>query len=202
MADNDPIGPCPINKRHALGGGPPANTSPCRFDDQGTEQILADLDRVTTVDIARVIDGNQLQTTTTKLYTLQAFTSNAGTGTLPSAAVCLWRSDGTILKDAATGDGPVDAVFKTIARICAVNLKLLDYRVRAVTVGTDAQGEAYIEAEHAGRKLHARAVSTDIVEASALAYLEIINRTVSRDGRDRLLPTDVIAPSELLPATA
>ena len=63
MADNDLIGPCPIDKRHALGGGPPANTSPCRFDDQGTEQILADLDRVTTVDIARVIDGNQLQTT-------------------------------------------------------------------------------------------------------------------------------------------
>ena len=159
-------------------------------------KILADRKKeVYDADIESLAE-NQLQTTTTKLYTLQAFTSNAGTGTLPSAAVCLWRSDGTILKDAATGDGPVDAVFKTIARICAVNLKLIDYRVRAVTVGTDAQGEAYIEAEHAGRKLHARAVSTDIVEASALAYLEIINRMVSRDGRDRLLPTDVF------PATA
>ena len=159
-------------------------------------KILADRKKeVYDADIESLAE-NQLQTTTTKLYTLQAFTSNAGTGTLPSAAVCLWRSDGTILKDAATGDGPVDAVFKTIARICAVNLKLIDYRVRAVTVGTDAQGEAYIEAEHAGRKLHARAVSTDIVEASALAYLEIINRMVSRDGRDRLLPTDI------LPATA
>ena len=60
---NDAIGPCPIGKRHVLGSRPPANTSPCRFDDQGTEQILADLDRVTTVDVARVIDGNQLQAT-------------------------------------------------------------------------------------------------------------------------------------------
>ena len=165
-------------------------------------KVLADRKKeVYDADIESLAE-NQLQTTTTKLYTLQAFTSNAGTGTLPSAAVCLWRSDGTILKDAATGDGPVDAVFKTIARICGVNIKLIDYRVRAVTVGTDAQGEAYIEAEHAGRRLHARAVSTDIVEASALAYLEIINRMVSRDGRDRLLPTDVVAPSDLHPATA
>jgi 2-isopropylmalate synthase len=163
-------------------------------------KILADRKKeIYEADIESLAE-HQLQTGTAKLYTLQAFTSNAGTGTLPSAAVALWRSDGTMLKDAATGDGPVDAVFKTIARICNIQVKLTDYRIRAVTIGTDAQGEAYVEAEHLGRRYHARAVSTDIVEASALAYLEIINRMVSRDSRDRLKPTDNVA-TESTPAT-
>ena len=143
----------------------------------------------------------QLNPATAKKYTLQAFTCNAGTGTLPSAAVCLWRSDGQLLKDAATGDGPVDAVFKTLDRISGVQVKLVDYRVRAVTVGTDAQGEAYVEAEHHGRRLHARALSTDIVEASALAYLDIINRMLSRETRSRLTPYDSV-PTEVVPADA
>jgi 2-isopropylmalate synthase len=140
----------------------------------------------------------QLHTTTQKQWTLQAFTCNAGTGTLPSAAVCLWRSDGTICKDAAVGDGPVDAVFKALARITGTHLNLVDYRVRAVTVGTDAQGEATVEANYNGKRLSARAVSTDIIEASAMAYLDVINRVLSRQNRDRLKPTDNV-PQEVVP---
>ncbi|OWK36255.1 2-isopropylmalate synthase [Fimbriiglobus ruber] len=142
---------------------------------------------------------NQLHNSSQKMWTLQAFTCNAGTGTLPSAAVCLWRSDGTICKDAAVGDGPVDAVFKALDRITGTHIHVVDYRIRAVTIGTDAQGEAYVEADHGGRRMSARAVSTDIVEASAMAYLEIINRLVSRQTRDRLKPTDHV-PQELVPA--
>jgi 2-isopropylmalate synthase len=141
---------------------------------------------------------NQLHHTSKKMWTLQAFTCNAGTGTLPSAAVALWKSDGSICKDAAAGDGPVDAVFKAMERITGVHLTLVDYRVRAVSTGCDAQGEAYVEVEHDGRTLSARAVSTDIVEASAMAYLEIINRLVSRQSRNRLKPTDHV-PTEVVP---
>jgi 2-isopropylmalate synthase len=139
----------------------------------------------------------QLATEQTKEWLLHAFTCNAGTGTLPSAAVVLWRKDGTIVKDAAVGDGPVDAVFNVLDRITGVSVKLLDYRIRAVTVGTDAQGEAFIEAEYDGVKLSARAVSTDIVEASAVAYLEVINRAVSRNKKGRLKPTDNIPTHEV-----
>jgi 2-isopropylmalate synthase len=141
---------------------------------------------------------NALHNTAQKMWTLHAFTCNAGTGTLPSAAVCLWRSDGTIVKDAASGDGPVDAVFAALDRITGRHLNVVDYRVRAVTTGTDAQGEAYVEAEENGRRMSARAISTDIVEASALAYLEIVNRLVSRQVRDRLKPTDHVPP-EVVP---
>lgn len=55
-----------------------------------------------------------------------------------------------------------------------------DYRVRSVSVGEDAQGEAQVETEYEGRSVRGRAVSTDIIEASALAFLQIINRIATR----------------------
>ncbi|HEV3256693.1 MAG TPA: 2-isopropylmalate synthase [Gemmataceae bacterium] len=114
------------------------------------------------------------------LWTLESFHSSAGTGTLPTAAVCLRHADGHKVQDAACGDGPVDAVFKTIERITGVTVQVRDYQVRSVTLGEDAQGEASIEAEHDGRVFRGRAVSTDILEASALAFVEVINRTALR----------------------
>jgi 2-isopropylmalate synthase len=114
------------------------------------------------------------------IWTLEAVTCNAGSGTVPSAAVVLWHKDGTLFRDANVGDGPVDAVFKTIERITGIDLSLREYHVRSVTVGEDAQGEAQIEAEHHGRILRGRAVSTDIIEASALAFLQCINRALLR----------------------
>jgi 2-isopropylmalate synthase len=122
------------------------------------------------------------------LWTLEAFTCNAGSGTIPSAAVCLWHRDGNIVRDATVGDGPIDAVFKAIERITGVEVNLKDYTVRSVTVGEDAQGEAQIEAEHDGRTVRGRAVSTDIIEASALAFLQVINRILLRQQMPRMNP--------------
>jgi 2-isopropylmalate synthase len=122
------------------------------------------------------------------LWALEAFTCNAGSGTIPSAAVCLWNRDGTIHRDATVGDGPIDAVFKALERITGVEVKLKDYSVRSVTVGEDAQGEAQIEAEHNGRTVRGRAVSTDIIEASALAFLQVINRIALRQQMPRMNP--------------
>ena len=108
-----------------------------------------------------------------------------------SAAVVLWHGDGTIFREAAVGDGPVDAVFNAINRITNMKVEFLDYRVRSVTVGGDAQGEATVEVSHEGRQIAGRAVSTDIVEASAQAYLQVLNQIASRQLNPRLKPTDV-----------
>src|SRR5436305_7915307 len=78
------------------------------------------------------------------LWVLEAFTCNAGSGTIHSAAVCLWHQDGTIHRDASIGDGPVDAVFKAIERITGLEPTVRDYRVQSVTYGEDAQGEVHI----------------------------------------------------------
>lgn len=122
------------------------------------------------------------------LWTLEAFTCNAGSGTIPSAAVALWNRDGTIVREATVGDGPVDAVFKTIERITGFDVTLREYQVRSVTIGEDAQGEAQIEAEMDGKIVRGRGVSTDIIEASALAFLQVINRLALRQQHPRLNP--------------
>src|SRR5208283_5127066 len=80
-------------------------------------------------------------------WTLEAVTCNGGSGTVPSAAVVLWHKDGTMHRDACTGDGPIDAVLKTIERITGVEPRLCDFYVKSVTVGEDALGEAHVEAE-------------------------------------------------------
>jgi 2-isopropylmalate synthase len=120
------------------------------------------------------------------LWTLENFQVSAGSGMAPMAALCLRHADGRKLQDAALGDGPVDAVFKTIERITGVSVELRDFNVRSVSVGEDAQGEAHVEIEYEGRVAHGRAVSTDILEASAQAFLTAINRLALR--RPRLNP--------------
>jgi 2-isopropylmalate synthase len=134
------------------------------------------------------------------VWTLEAVTCNAGAATIPSAAVCLWHQGGTIYRDASLGDGPVDAVFKCIERITGIQVTLRDYRVRSVTVGEDAQGEAHVEAEYEGRMITGRGVSTDVIEASALAFVQVINRIVLRRAvGDRIRPTEA-PPREAAPA--
>ncbi len=134
------------------------------------------------------------------LWTLEAVTCNAGSATIPSAAVCLWHQDGTIIRQASLGDGPVDAVFKAIEQITGIEVQLRDYRVRSVTVGEDAQGEAHIEAEYNGRVINGRGVSTDIIEASALAFLQVINRIALRMAAEQRIHSTEAPPLE--PAAA
>ena len=142
---------------------------------------------------------NQLQAATGNLWTLVGFTSTAGTGSQTSAAVSLKHIDGTVRRDAAVGNGPIDALFKAINRVTRTEVKVVDYRVRSVSQDMDALGEANIEIEVGGKRSRARAVSMDVVEASALAYLEVVNRVASRQLRDRLKPTDNV-PTEVVPS--
>ncbi len=121
-------------------------------------------------------------------WTLEAFTCNAGSGTIPSAAVALWHNDGTIHREATVGDGPIDAVFNAIEKITGFDIELKEYSVRSVSVGEDAQGEAHVIAEFDGRLVQGRGVSTDIIEASALAFLQVINRIQLRQSQHRLNP--------------
>jgi 2-isopropylmalate synthase len=133
---------------------------------------------------------NQLQAGTGNTWTLAGFTSTAGTGSQTSAAVALKLANGDVKRDSAVGNGPIDALFKAINRVTGIPVKVVDYRVRSVTQDMDAMGEAQVEIDHDGKRSRARAVSVDVIEASALAYLEVVNRVASRQVRDRIKPTD------------
>ncbi len=127
-------------------------------------------------DIEALID-HQIAATA-EVWGLKALQTTAGSNAIPTATVTL-EKEGESHTDAATGDGPVDAVYEAISRITGVRLPLLDYALRALTGGKDAQGEVTIEVEHDGRKLRVRGISTDIVEASAKAYLAAVNRVLT-----------------------
>jgi 2-isopropylmalate synthase len=103
--------------------------------------------------------------------------TTAGMGVLPTATIAIRRPDGEIVQDAAIGDGPVDAIFKAVERVTGVRANLHEFVVRSVTQGKDAQGEVTLEleVESGDRSFRGRAASTDIIEASAQAYLNAVN---------------------------
>jgi len=114
---------------------------------------------------------------------LCGFQVATGTGGMPTATLELQENGKKEpVRDAATGDGPVDAIFRAMERITGVRLSLKDYQLRAVTGGKEAQGEVRLEAVCGKQTVSGRGVSTDILEASAKAYLSAINRAVSRPG--------------------
>lgn len=100
-----------------------------------------------------------------------------GTATVPTATLRL-RKSGKIIQDAACGDGPVDAALKSIDRITGMQGRLMEYAIQAVTVGQDAMGEVSIRVAFGDDTVNARAASTDIVKASAMAYLNCVNRVL------------------------
>ncbi len=121
-------------------------------------------------------------------WSLISLHTTAGTSVLPTATVCIRRPDGQIVQDAAIGSGPVDAIFKAVERVTGVAANLREFSVRGVTQGKDAQGEVTLELEvHAGdRSFRGRAASTDIIEASALAYLNAVNAITTRRERGQV----------------
>ena len=97
-------------------------------------------------------------------------------GSLPTASVQLVDPEGATVSEAAVGDGPVHALFAALARATGVALRIDSYNVSSVTTGDDAQGQASVTARVDGVELTGSGTSTDIIEASALAWLELANR--------------------------
>ena len=82
---------------------------------------------------------------------------------------------------AALGTGPVDAVYKAINRIIQVDNELTEFHVKSVTEGIDAQGEVTIRVEGGGRSYTGRGADTDIIVASAKAYMNALNRMIAAE---------------------
>ena len=93
-----------------------------------------------------------------------------------STKVLLRHSDGREVEHSAEGDGPVDAAFKAIEAATGIGVMLRKFEIRGVTEGEDAQGEAVVYVEYNQRTYRGSSVSTNIVESSSKAFLEVINR--------------------------
>lgn len=101
------------------------------------------------------------------------------TGESPTAIVRI-RSKGKLKEAQSEGDGPVDAAYEAIREATGFSPTLESYSIRAVTSGKEALGEATVRIKQDGRTCIGRGVSTDIIEASAKAYVDAINRMVAR----------------------
>ena len=110
-----------------------------------------------------------------ELIELDSIQIQCGTNSIPTASVRI-RSGEEILQESSTGDGPVDACFNAIERALLVKPTVESYTVRSVTSGKQAMGEAIVRIRCGERSFSGRGSSTDIIEASAVAYIKAINQ--------------------------
>ena len=132
---------------------------------------------VTDRDIESLIAEEQR--TVAETYHLDRIQVSCGDRGIPTASVKLTDPDGQVLADAALGTGPVDAVCKAINRLVEVPNVLTEFSVKSVTEGIDAIGEVLIRIESAGITYTGRGADTDIIVASAKAYINALNRLLA-----------------------
>ncbi|MBX7059646.1 MAG: 2-isopropylmalate synthase [Leptospirales bacterium] len=104
---------------------------------------------------------------------------SAGDRAIPTATLRMSDPEGQLRSDASIGTGPVDAIYRAVNRITGLQPKLTEFSVRSVTEGIDAQGEVTIRIEQEGRSFTGHASDTDILVASARAYINALNRMLA-----------------------
>lgn len=119
------------------------------------------------------------RTSVVETYSLVSVQVTCGSNAIATATVHLVDQTGRAFTDASTGSGPVDAVYKAINRIVLVPNSLTEFSVNSVTEGIDAVGEVSIRIEQDSRQYIGRGADTDIIVASAKAYMNALNRLLS-----------------------
>ncbi len=140
-----------------------------RLGDQKKEVYEEDLEVILSEEMTKVPER----------YVLKSLMTESGTNRVPTATVEL-EIDGKAMTQTGTGDGPVDAAYRTIVAMTQTKSRLLTYAVKAITGGTDAQGEVTVRIEEGGRTAIGHGADTDIIVASARAYLNALNKLAFR----------------------
>ena len=117
-------------------------------------------------------------------YTLESFEVESSSQRPPHARVKVKLPDATA-EGAFTGDGPIDAVFHALGAACGIEAKLRDFQIGAVTEGQDALGEVSVVVQVDGQTGSGQAVSPDIIEAAARAYVRALSVAVENARRAR-----------------
>ncbi len=136
-----------------------------RVADQKKEVFDEDLEAIVSDEMQQVRE----------VYVLRHLKAESGTGITPTASVEL-VVDGVTVSQTGKGDGPVDAVYRTIAAITKTQSKLEAYLVKGITGGTDALGDVTVKVEEGGKKVTGHGADTDIIVASAKAYVNALNK--------------------------
>jgi 2-isopropylmalate synthase len=136
-----------------------------RIADQKKEVFDEDLEAIVSDEMQQIEE----------VFVLKDLRAESGTGLTPTATVAM-EVNGQAVKQTGTGDGPVDAVYRTIAHITGTKSKLDAYLVKGITGGTDALGEVTVKVVEVGKKVAGHGADTDIIVASAKAYVNALNK--------------------------
>jgi len=146
---------------------------------------LADKKREIFDEDLHALVSDEMITPEAEHYKLVASRFHSETGEAPSADLTL-AVGGVEKRAQATGSGPVDACFRAIEAVAGSGAELLLYSVNAITTGTDAQGEVTVRLAKNGRIVNGQGADTDIIVASAKAYLNALNKLYA--GAERVNP--------------
>lgn len=155
------------------------------LDDEAVNAVFAkfkDLaDRKKTVndeDIRAMIE--EKLTDTPEVFTLETIQVSYGNQSTPNASVRIRNSDGVVAEEVAIGNGSVDAIYNAIDKVTAEIVELEDYSIKSVSQGKDALGEVHVVLKQDEVSAQGRGLSTDILEASARAYIDALNRLIDK----------------------
>lgn len=133
---------------------------------------------ITEDDLFILFTDQQVQMENIPVYELKSFQVQYGTTNVPTATVTATIPSGETITKATTGAGSVEAIFNTLEAFIDGEASVLDYRVTSVGKGRDALGEAVVNLSFNGEETTGRDVSQDVLEASAKAYFNAINRKI------------------------
>ncbi|RFU62590.1 2-isopropylmalate synthase [Bacillus sp. V59.32b] len=110
-----------------------------------------------------------------------------GTNQVPTATVTLKGSENETIQEAATGAGSIEALYNTLERCVGDKVNLLDYRIQSVGAGRDALAQVFVKMKYRDTETSGRGLAQDVLEASAKAYLNAVNRVVYLNDRTTVL---------------
>src|SRR5699024_2599344 len=133
---------------------------------------------VTDDDLFTILMEIQTDSSTVDKYELKMFQVQYGSNNIPTASVELQTPSGTIVQEACTGSGSVEALYATLDKLIDEELELVDYQISSVGGGKDALAESHVQLSVNGEQMNGRGSAQDVIEASASAFLNAVNRYV------------------------
>jgi len=145
---------------------------------------LADVKQSVTTEDLRALVENQL-VKVDETFKLEHIQFQSGSGGITPQALVRLRTPDEVLEASATGSGPVDAAYTALRSLTPVPFTLESYDLKAIGSGTDALGEVTIRVSAGDQTLYGRAISTDVVQSSVLAYVDVMNKLAAGLGRNK-----------------
>ncbi len=166
-----------------------------RLDEEELQRVykaftdLADKKKEVFDDDLRILMGDEVNEDN-KNYHLEYIQVSSGTNSVPTATIRI-KDGETVYEDSAIGDGPVDAVFNAVDRALNIDGSIESFNVRSVTSGRQALGEVLVRIRNGEKSFTGRGVSTDVIEASAKAYLSALEQKRQYEKSKKLVKENV-----------